>query len=111
VLHAQECDWVPEGLARDGWCVARAVDKSAVSSLWCAQLQRDLYSLGLGDSWRHPADVELLPDLSCWKETVRFAVAVREEACWRRKMDAKLSSGRSGDHACLVFGGAPPWLE
>ena len=75
-------------VARDGWGVHRPAAATLVSSLWCAQLQRDLYTLGLQADWSAPDRVaELAP--TAWKARCRTAVQLREQAHWWRDVQSR----------------------
>ena len=48
---------------------------------WCAQLQSDLYQLGMRDDWNNTAAMVAL-GLTTWKTRVRAAVLRREQCRW-----------------------------
>ena len=79
--NACESDGVPAVRPCEGWQVYRAPIATAVSSLWCAQLQRDLFTLGLESAWNDPATVVALAQ-TAWKERVKVAVRIREQSRW-----------------------------
>jgi len=75
--------------AEDGAQVPLALDKtSPVSSLWCAQLQRDLYSLGLKSYWDRPSTVDTL-GADAWKLKTKSSVHTREHAHWKREVSGQ----------------------
>ena len=81
-LNACESDLCPTALPSEGWQVYRSPIKTAVASLWCAQIQRDLFTLGFEAEWSRPAATVLRFAQSAWKERVKVAVATREKARW-----------------------------
>jgi hypothetical protein len=89
---ATEADGVPPYAAEEGAIVPRAAAKkdsaSLVASLWCAQLQRDLYSLGLAERWNTIADGRAFaPEPARWRERIKLSVAVRDQARWWRRVE------------------------
>lgn len=86
--HACESDAIPTARPCEGWQVFRAPIATAVSSLWCAQLQRDLFTIGLEQAWNHPASVIRLSQIA-WKERVRVAVSIREQSRWWSELQRK----------------------
>jgi hypothetical protein len=88
-LHgACEADGVHAVSAEDGWSVLRHPEYAHsaaphVATLWCAQIQRDLYTLGMADVWDgQPDSVTGMQSMDAWKRRVRTAVFVREQAWW-----------------------------
>ena len=83
--QARLAEGVPEVPAEEGWCVQRAPAGSPdCARLWCAQLHRDLHSLGLAAFWDAPEACEESMQLQQWKAAYRRAVGTREAAWWRR---------------------------
>jgi len=96
--HATAADGVPADEAEVGGVVLRAAPKkdspSLVSSLWCAQMHRDLSSLGLSPLWDQIANGrEFKPEADRWRERVKVAVAVREQARWWNVVQQKVRDG------------------
>lgn len=79
---------VIEYSAEQGAEVNRPLDRSAVSSLWCAQLRCDLYSLGLKSVWLDPSEVGTRGRQSyqSWKAKVKRRVHTREHAHWKAQV-------------------------
>ena len=56
----------------------RAPAATAVSPLWCAQLQRDLYTLGERAAWDSPQRIaQLRIPAAAWRERMRVAGEMR----------------------------------
>lgn len=76
--------------ADSGWDVVRAPSHAHGLTLWPAQLQRDLYELGLADYWCQPArlyelsGVTHMNKLTAWRSLIKMRVHTREQAHWRR---------------------------
>jgi hypothetical protein len=83
--NAHGSDFVPSAEALEGWTVFRGHARTAVSSLWCAQIQRDLFTTGLTAVWNYPASARNMMQHE-WKEKVRIAVSLREQRCWWREV-------------------------
>ena len=77
--------------AAEGAQVPRPFEKTTdrVSSLWCAQLQRDLYSLGLRSFWDQPSSVKSL-GAEAWRLKIKSSVHTREHAHWRREVSHQI---------------------
>jgi len=73
--------------AEEGWPIQRAGRAAPpAAQLWCAQLQRDLYALGLAEFWDAP---ERIAEDSNWALRVRKAVQTREAMCWWRAVGTR----------------------
>jgi hypothetical protein len=67
--------------AEQPWQVQRAAHSAGVPSLWCAQLHRDLASLGRLDVWNEPARVSRL-SAQAWHSLALRLTESREQANW-----------------------------
>lgn len=93
--RAAEVEGVPAVRAEDGWSVQRPRSNAAAAgNLWCAQLQRDLYTLGLADCWERPAESVAAVEQSVWKSRCHKAVEAREAAHWAAEVQARPSLQR-----------------
>ena len=90
-LHASEEDFVPSAAAAEGWEVYRARSVNGMASLWCAQIQRDLFTVGVESVWNSPAAGALTVSHPAWKEKVRIAVGIREQCRWWRRVQQSAS--------------------
>lgn len=89
--HASVEDFVPSAAAAEGWEIYRTRSVNGISSLWCAQLQRDLFSVGLESVWNSPTAGALTISHATWKEKVRIAVSIREQCRWWRQIQQSAS--------------------
>jgi hypothetical protein len=79
---------VPAAAPEEGWPVVHVTGSTPGSTLWCAQLKRDLFQLGFEHCWNSP---ELVTELSIpqWKSKVKSAVKIREAARWWREVQSR----------------------
>ena len=93
--RAAEAEGAPAVRPEDGWSVQRPQSHAGTAAnLWCAQLQRDLYTLGMADCWERPAELVASVEQSAWKSRCHKAVETREAAHWAAKVQAKPSLQR-----------------
>ena len=81
--HAAGDEMIPAVEPEEGWDIMRASENTAGSNFWCAQLKRDLFTLGLARYWNDPSLIGEKTLLQ-WKRVVQIAVAKREAARWWR---------------------------
>lgn len=99
-LHASVKDFVPSAAAAGGWKMSHAHSVNGIASLWCAQIQRDLFSVGLESVWNSPAAGALTLTHATWKEKVRIAVSIREQCRWWSISIAPSASAPCADQRC-----------
>lgn len=88
--RAAEIEGVPSVRAEGGWSVQRPHSPAGTAAnLWCAQLQRDLYTLGLADCWERPVELVAAVEQSVWKSRCHKAVEMREAAHWAAEVQAR----------------------
>jgi hypothetical protein len=83
--NVRESDSVQEYTAAEGAQVPRPRVKTPVSSLWCTQLHRDLYSIGLSRHWTDPTEAASIKT-DQWRSLVKTAVCRREFYHLRREI-------------------------
>src|SRR6185312_13926436 len=69
--------------ATDGWDIVRPPPSAHGLTLWCAQIQHDLYQLGLCDYWNQPSKVSDM-GMEEWRTVVKSRVTERERHRWWR---------------------------
>src|SRR6185312_16033291 len=69
--------------ATDGWDIVRPPPSAHGLTLWCAQIQHDLYQLGLCHYWIQPGKVSEI-GMDQWRMLVKLRVTERERHRWWR---------------------------
>jgi len=87
-LSESEVVPAPESHPEAPWAPVRAAFSSGLSSLWCAQLHRDLASIGQLSAWERPEGVAEMAG-EAWRGVVTKAVARRDNANWRHALDTR----------------------